>query len=816
MKYLRLIFACMLSLPQLLSAQVPVIQSVTAMSAVVEQHGKFEAQLALTAGYTNPYDYDNIRVEAVFTAPDGSQTRVEGFYMEGFQIASEATGALSATGSNGFRLRFSPRQTGTWSYTVSCTNTQGTGTFPAQTFTCTAPATAENKGFVRSGSSNYLFFDNGEQYIPIGENIAWQNGNPYLDYKKWVGKMADNQGNFLRLWLCHWGLGVEWKNNSNGFSGLRRYKQSNAYYLDWLFDFCAEKGVYVMFCLNHHGQVSSQVNPNWSESPYNAANGGPCQNTWDFFSNAQAKAAHKNRLRYTLARWGYQRSIMTWELFNEVNWTDNYDQHKPAIADWHAEMAAFLKQNDYANRPVSTSYGSPQSEDPALWNNPDMEYSQRHYYIDSPNLEAILASGARENLSLYDKPAHIGEFGLSAGGGDLGNLDPNGIHIHNNLWGPVFGGGLGTGMTWWWDSYIDPKNLYYHFIGLGVLLPSIPLHAGDFRPAAAVVEGAPGDLSLQAGLGWGELGDELLQISGSGAITPANYKLSQFLYGAVWNTQFRSPPSFEVTMPQSGEFKVQVGAQFGQSPKLEIRVDGAVALSVTPAANQTYTVLVPAGQHTIKVDNTGTDWMTIAGYTIEGLGSSVDAYVLKAADHKSMAAWVLNRAYNHVNVKANGAPNSIAGASLRVPNMADGDYAARWYNCLTGNLELEETVTAVSGVLQLAVPELLWDVLVVVDGNVVGTHENTLAAPLPMQVFPNPAGETPVYVQFTIEQTAPVWIQLLDAAGQPVQTLYKGVMNAGKQQVEAQIDRDLPAGMYWVQLIAGEKSNVKAIGVMRF
>lgn len=798
------------------TAQAPVIQAVSPLSSTVERYGKFEVRLSMTAGFSNPYDYDEIRVTATFTAPDGQQTVVEGFYMDGFEPINPNTGNLTASPSgNGFRVRFSPQKLGKWSYTIACTNLSGTGSFPVQTFDCVSVANVKNKGFVHANGSNYLSFSNGEQYIPVGENIAWQQSNPYLDYKKWVSKMAENGGNFLRLWLCHWGIGLEWKLNSNGFSGLKKYKQSSAFYLDWLFDYCAERGVYVMFCLNHHGQVSSQVNPNWSENPYNSANGGPCATTADFFTNAQAKALHKNRLRYTLARWGYARSVMTWELFNEVNWTDNFDQNRSKVTAWHLEMAAFLKQRDYVARPVSSSFGDPQSEDPALWNDLNMDYSQRHLYFDSPNLEAILAAGIRENLNLFDKPSLIGEFGLNAANISLNALDPKGIHLHNNLWGPLFGGGLGTGMTWWWDSYIEPQNLYPHFAGVSTVAQQVAFREKDFRPVAdAVVSGgAAGELKLNPSLGWAGLGDTLIQVSGDGTISPSNYKLGQFLYGSQWNTQYRRPPSFKVNMPQAGQFKVLIGSQLGSSPNLTVWLDGVKAVNTIPGANQTYTVNVPAGQHTLRVDNLGTDWATIAGYTFTGIGSALDAYVLKSADNTRLAAWILNSNYNHVFVKANGAPDAISGGVLTVKNVANGAYTAKWLDCQTGALLQSNPVTVSGGNLTVTVPDLVWDVALVVDAT--SADSETWLRSLPVSVSPNPISEGSLSISFFLENPANVEVELLNAGGVVVQRVFSGQLLAGEQRLSAQVPDGLPAGIYWLKLATGKYRAMKAVGVVR-
>ncbi len=799
-------------LPLMLAAQAPLITGVLPLSANVEKNGKFEARVVLQASYKNPYDYDEIRVTATFTDPDGQQFVVEGFFMEAFNLAG--SGQITPnTAQNGFRIRFSPRKTGTWTYVVTCETPEGKAGFPPQSFQCLPVNVAHNKGFVKMGTGNYLVFENGEQYIPIGENIAWPVGNAYLDYQKWVGALSANGGNFFRLWLCHWGLGLEWKDNVSGYSGLKKYKQSSAFYLDWLFEHCTELGVYVQFCLNHHGQISSQVNPNWNENPYNAANGGPCQQTWDFFSNQQAKALHKNRLRYILARWGCQRSIMTWELFNEVNWTDNYEQHKGAIADWHADMAAFLKQNDPVQRPISTSYGNPQSEDPAVWNNPDMDYTQRHYYFDSPNLEAVLVSGLRENLQQYDKPVHIGEFGLLTENTALKTLDPNGIHVHNNLWGPLFGGGVGTGMGWWWDSYFDPQQLYRYFNPLATLTAQMPLAAKNFRPLQnTTVSGAAGDLKLNATLDWAGLGDTLLEVSPKG-VNPTNYKLGKYLYGSVWNTQYRRPPVFKTEWTAPGQFRIMVGNQFGNSPRLAVWLDGIQVLLLTPTANQNIMLEVPAGKHTIKVDNLGTDWMTIACYSFSGLGSALDAYVLCSSDQSRAAGWLLNSDYNHQYVRSNGAPDAINGAKLRMEQIANGQYFVKWFDCQTGSLVQTDPLMVANGVAEFSIPEIVWDLAFVLDAQPAKTAEATAA--MPLSVFPNPIAREPLNLAFDLARAENVVVLLCDAGGRVVQSLYTALLPAGSHQVTLALEPGLSAGVYWIHVAAGKERAAKPIGIVR-
>ena len=794
---------------QIASAQAPVITAVTPLSTSVEQWDKFEVKPDITANWTNPYDYDEIRVECTFTDPDGIARKVDGFFMQDYQLDTQ-TGALTPVGNGTFKARFAPDKPGVWKYNLSCTNASGTGTFPEQVFTATTATSLKNKGFVRSNQTNYLHFDNGDQYIPIGENIGWQQSSIYTDYKNWLTKLRDNGGNFFRLWHCSWGLGIEWENGNSGFQGLRKYKQSASFYQDWLYDFCTENGLYAMLCLHHHGQVSSQVNPNWSDSPYNAANGGPCQNTWDFFTNTTAKNHVKNRLRYVMARWGYARSIMSWELFNEVDWTDQFAQKKADVSAWHLEMAAFLKDQDPYNHLVTTSYAQ-ESFDPATWNQPDIDFTQTHHYVNTPNIERVLVSSLRKYLDEFGKPSLTGEFGLTTTGADLGTTDPDGIHIHNSLWGTLFGGGLGAGMSWWWDNYIEPKNLYYHFDPISAVAQNVPFKSANLSPTPATVAGVPADLSLTPTLGgWGVLADTSFTIE-NGTVTPAGASLASFLYGSQWNTQYRRPPVFYVNYPVSGQFKVKTAGETGQAPKIAIWLDGVKVLEQNAAVTQTYSINVPAGQHTIKVDNTGTDWITIASYSFTGLGSAVDAYVLKSDNQNKIAGWALNNSYNHEYVKASGLPSPAAGATLTLPGVQNGSYFVKYYNCMTGVLQSSEPVTVANGSLSLVLPDMLWDLAFVVDDqpvNVVETGRN-----MDFRLYPNPATSGPVTISFDLEKTENVVVTLLDMAGRTLENLFSGDFSGGEKQV--QIAADYPAGLYWVKVEADGKVGTKAVVLVR-
>jgi hypothetical protein len=809
--YLASTFFLILALKPALMAQPPVIHGVSAQSAAVEQHGKFEATLSLSASYGNPYDYDEIAVSARFTGPAGQEYVVDGFFMQEYELSDEAAGLISALGTGVFKVRFAPDQPGSWSYQLFCTQAEGMASYPAQSFECLPPTAASVRGLVRSDQSNYLHFDNGEAFIPLGQNLAWHNGNPIPDYRRWLSEMQAQGANFFRLWHCHWGLGLEWL--GQGYQGLRQYHQPNAFYLDWLFDFCAERGLYALLCLQHHGQVSTTVNPNWAQSPYNAANGGMCHNTWDFFADPLARQTVRNRLRYCVARWAYARSLAGWELFNEVDWTDQYAQHQALVDDWHLEMAAFLKARDPGRRLVTTSFAQA-DQGSTLWASPDIDFTQTHYYAASPHLERGLASGTRQYLDAYGKPTLNGEFSISVSGAGLGQIDPDGIHFHNGLWGSVFAGALGGALSWWWDSYLEPQGLYHHYAALAALLAELPLREGGYQPTPASVRGQSADLVLKPTLDWGALADTIFTIDEQGYLMPEDPQLSHYLYGAQWNTQYRRPPVFTAYFAAPAEFQVRTGSASGEAPRLAIWVDGVLQWEQPALPQQTYTLAIPAGQHTIKVDNTGTDWITIAAYVFTGLGRAVDAYVLRAEGEPQLAGWVLNNRYNHDYLSHSGLPPLANGNIVAVPGFPAGTYAAQFFDCLTGAPLQTATAVAEGDSLYLPLPDFLWDLAFALERQPVPTRE-PLAQALPARLYPNPLTGSTLTVALDLLTPAPLSIALLDATGRDLGQLYSAPSMAGEQEFALEVPASLPAGLYWLRVQAGKQAAALPVVLLR-
>jgi hypothetical protein len=104
---------------------------------------------------------------------------------------------------------------------------------------------------------------------------------------------------------------------------------------------------------------------------------------------------------------------------------------------------------------------------------------------------------------------------------------------------------------------------------------------------------------------WGQATDSKITIDDTGAVTPANVRLSKYLYGVQFNPQLRNPPTFEVLFPVAGKFKVTTGSEKAEAPTIAIYLDNKLVINKAAAPKTTYAINVPAGLHSIKVDNLG-------------------------------------------------------------------------------------------------------------------------------------------------------------------------------------------------------------------
>ncbi|NLG83453.1 MAG: DUF5060 domain-containing protein [Firmicutes bacterium] len=442
------------------------------IDGAVAAYEKLELRAVLAGRVENPYDPAEFEVEGLFTDPEGKTYRVPGFFYQPFTRKVEGSRELyTPAGEADWRVRFTPTRPGDWTYRLRVR--QGA----VEIASAAVPFKVQpgkRPGFVRvAPGTGYFVFESGEPFVPIGSNVAWYDARGMLAYEHWFKRMAENGANYARIWLASWGFAPEWLD-----TGLGNYhnRQRQAWQLDYLFELAEKHGIYIMLCLTNHGQFSRSTDAEWDRNPYNVANGGFLQEPAEFLTDPRAKELFRRKLRYIVARWGYSPNLFSWEWFNEVNLATGLADDA-ILVPWMEEMNAYLETLDPYDHLVSNSFSSSIRGDEPHWTTAAVDYLQFHQY-NQYNWSAIWYEYLQDIRRASAKPVLIGEFGLQSG-----VLDPQGIHFHEGLWAGLFVGAAGTGMLWWWDTYIEPNDLYRHFKGVSSFFREERLPEGKLKPA---------------------------------------------------------------------------------------------------------------------------------------------------------------------------------------------------------------------------------------------------------------------------------------------------------------------------------------------
>ena len=157
---------------------------------------------------------------------------------------------------------------------------------------------------------------------------------------------------------------------------------------------------------------------------------------------------------------------------------------------WAREMCDYLKSINPRHLTVN-SLGSYVYE-PELWQSPQIDFAQMHGYWH-PNWKstefgkdmAQMMVDHVAKLRGFGKPAFFAEFGLvnqTWGLSPRSDDDRDGVNLHNGMWGAMMAGAAGVGHLWWWDNYVEPKNLWYHYKGVSGYVDGVPWTSAGFEP----------------------------------------------------------------------------------------------------------------------------------------------------------------------------------------------------------------------------------------------------------------------------------------------------------------------------------------------
>ena len=222
----------------------------------------------------------------------------------------------------------------------------------------------------------------------------------------------------------------------------------------------------------------------WSKCVYNIANGGFLSQPQEFFTDPRAIAYFKQRLQYLLARYSWSPHVLQWELFNEVDLTDNFNatQHR----GWAADMCEYIRAMDNYTHLITTSFSHNDPQPYAeVFSLPCLSHTTTHTYPGNltTDMAENTAAFGNNRSALFRKPTYVSETGIKPGSHSL-EADPTGLSLQHMLWGGVTSTAAGTGMTWWWDLWVRPADLYSKFVGVAAVAKSIPWGSMHWKPAA--------------------------------------------------------------------------------------------------------------------------------------------------------------------------------------------------------------------------------------------------------------------------------------------------------------------------------------------
>lgn len=460
---------CFFLCPTAISLAVVRLQAEQPASEAV--WGRRQFRVHVDASFQNPFDPEEIRVDATFQDASGHRSAMPAFWM------------TRPDGSDGdFFVRFAPPTAGRWQLHVESV-CQGRHEV-SETLAFNVKA-GNRRGVVQRAAANprYFQYSNGVAYFPIGPNIAWGIDQALASYEPMFAKLGEAGGNFARVWMSDPNFRTE-----SAAVGLGRYDQTACANYDAIFESAERHGIACMVTFNNYRDL--RIHDEWGDClwpslPYTSSNGGPCTQPSEFISLPVAQKLYRQRLRYIVGRYGAFTSIAFWELFNEQ---DHTQVNVPA--SWVDAMASYLRSVDPYGRIATTSFAG--DADPAVWRLDSIGLAQRHSYggpdaVDCVGTIVAMASRHRD----LGKPFLVSELGISWQKPDIAYDDAGtGTNIHNSLWAAMMSGCAGGASNWWWDNYIDPKNLWPVYRGAAAFSQQIDWPRRDFRPVhIALLEG---------------------------------------------------------------------------------------------------------------------------------------------------------------------------------------------------------------------------------------------------------------------------------------------------------------------------------------
>lgn len=468
----------------------------------IKVYEKFEISFNLSRKIKNPFDTDEIKVEGVFTCPDGEILVRPGFYYQKYarKLLENGEEKLTPEGYPYWKIRFTPETTGIYKYYLKIQHNQEVLCSKENQFTAWP---SEQPGFVKTSSIDwrYFVFSNGVFFYPLGLNVRSPTDTRYASlmkkklepdagtfyYEEVFKKMSENGINFVEVWLAPWFAALEWKENRPGYRGLEYYNLRNGFKLDSILEFAEKNGIFIQLVIINHGQLSTWCDQEWQDNPYNTTNQGFLKTPEEFFTDTKAKHLFKKQLYYIVGRWGYSPHIFSWEIINEINLIGSknnfYRNEEKLISAWYREMADYLREIDVFHHLVTAHY-TILAKSSILSETVDYTITNGYYNLKNESLFTLL-DNIWNHHSKFQKPVFVSEFGGTSAGSSPENLTRD---LIAGLW-YSYHKPFAAAPLFWWHRFIKERELFGIYNVFSEYISGQDRIIDCFEPEKAEIEG---------------------------------------------------------------------------------------------------------------------------------------------------------------------------------------------------------------------------------------------------------------------------------------------------------------------------------------
>ncbi len=446
----------------------------------------------------SPYRSVELALDAELTLPSGGKMRVPGFFTQDYTPAGDGN-ANPVDGTRGWRIRFSGPEPGVYRGKVELRargKLAATRELPAITLTESA-----NHGMIRvsRAAPRYLEFEDGASYFPVGQDVCWTTdvtksipgatiACPILPwdqaYERWFGRMGQSGATWARVFMKESFLidsGEPWA-----------WELEKAWRLDQVLEMARKNNIHICLCFNSERSDDGACYGG-SMDIFRASN-----TAWGrllssqhlgfdrFFTNPLSREMYRDKIRYVVARWGYSTNIFSWEFWNEIEAVGP----REGTYAWMREMTAYLRSVDPWWHLIKSSAHHAWS--PEFWGQDNGDLNDVHPYFGWAGDEGPKNLGAfipEFSSGVYStgRPFMVAETGIArevmtkyGRAGELADKDTTCFHVHEALWGGLFGGSVGSGMVWWWDEHVDLHNGYFRFKAIADFVADIKFNRESF------------------------------------------------------------------------------------------------------------------------------------------------------------------------------------------------------------------------------------------------------------------------------------------------------------------------------------------------